>query len=485
VHAEFEIGGWRVRPARLILERDGATVRVKPKTMDVLLCLVDCAGEVLTREALLENVWQNAYVTDDVITQAIAELRRALQDDVRHPIFIETIPRRGYRLIHPVHVRRSENVEPPSPAIVAAAGIDRSRLGVTALVVVAFLAIAWGAVWLGPGALSGAPSRDVSREAPGRDEPPTHDTDAFELYLKARQRFRSYSQDSTEMAEALSLAGRAVELDPDFAEAYALIAEIQTTRGFWNEGPHDEILAEARRAASTALAIDPNLGYPHAVLGLSTAVLDWRWEAGYRQAIRATELDPRDIQSLGLRSMLSLTRGKTAEAVQLATQAYQLDPIDPHVLGNLSWVLYQARQYAEAAEFMVKTLEADPDARFARNFLPRALAYAGRHDEAVAAERARQSAPPEGAASETMGLILVAAGRPQEARSFIAQAPPDAYPGLRARLGDETALLDWLDGLIERRATNYVMWLRTGDTWDPVRHHPRFQQAVERVGLMP
>jgi serine/threonine-protein kinase len=346
----------------------------------------------------------------------------------------------------------------------------------------ALLAIASGSAWLAMALRPGAPSQGDTRPA-STDGPPTHDTEAFELYLKARQRFRSYSNDATEMAEALSLAGRAVERDPGFALAHALIAEIQINRGFWNTGPQEDILVEARRAASTALAIDPNLGYPHAVLGLATAVLDWQWETGYRQAIRATELDPGDIRSLSLRSVLSLTRGKTAEAVQLATQAYQLDPINPHVLGNLSWVLYQSRQYDEAAEFMVKTLEADRDADFARNFLPRALAYAGRHAAALAAEDARRSAISENAHVETVGLILVAAGRLQEAQSLLAQAPPGAYRSLRARLGDETILLDWLEELVEQRATSYVMWLRTGDTWDPVRHHPRFQQALERVGL--
>ncbi|HUF48565.1 MAG TPA: winged helix-turn-helix domain-containing protein [Vicinamibacterales bacterium] len=472
-----------MRPARLILERDGATVRVKPKTMDVLISLVDCAGEVLTREQLLEKVWQNAYVTDDVITQAIGELRRALHDDVRRPVFIETIPRRGYRLIHPVRLLTADWPDAPSDAPVIP-GAVRSRMRMAVLAGTASLAIAAGSAWLAFELASGAPWLRDSRQAPAVDGRPTHDTEAYELYLKARQRFRSYSNDSMEMAEVLSLAGRAVERDPDFAEAHALIAEIQISRGFWNTGPHDDILVEARRAASTALAIDPNLGYPHAVLGLATAVLDWQWETGYRQAIHATELDPRDIRSLSLRSVLSLTRGKTAEAVQLATQAYQLAPINPHVLGNLSWVLYQSRQYDEAAEFMVKTLEADPEANFARNFLPRALAYAGRHAEALAAaERASRTGRSESAHVETVGLILVAAGRAAEARSLIAQAPPGAYRSLRARLGDETALLDWLDELIEQRATSYVMWLRTGDTWDPVRRHPRFQQALERVGL--
>ena len=96
---EMTFGRWRVRPALREVEGPGGTVRVKPKSMDVFLALLKRPGEVLAREELLADVWKDTYVTDEVLTQAVAQLRRAFGDDASLPEVIETIPRVGYRLL--------------------------------------------------------------------------------------------------------------------------------------------------------------------------------------------------------------------------------------------------------------------------------------------------------------------------------------------------------------------------------------------------
>lgn len=465
------------------------------------MALADCAGEVLGRDRLLERVWQNKYVSDDVITQAIGELRRALGDDFRHPRFVETVPRRGYRLLQTVrHPGRDLPSEPGAGErqVHDARGWPLPRTALASIIAIFLLGMAWVAIRTDFDAAGDIVTDPLLPESSQRASGlrPTHDTQAYEFYLKARQKFGPHRAGSQEMDEALGLARQAVERDPGFAEAYALIAEIQTFRGFWNFGPREEILMEARDAAKAALAIDPGLSYPHAVSGLATAVLEWKWEEGYRQAAHATELDPHDGRSLSLRAMLSLTRGKSAEAVQLAYRAYELNPIDPHALGILSWVLYQARQYDQAAEFMAKTLEVHPDARFARNFRPLALAYAGRHDEALAAERARSPDGSGNPSGERLALLLVLGGRREEARQHLTppqpavavdltQHPPtEATETVWAYFGKKEILFERLDRMVEKRMTNYVMWLRTGPAWDPVRGDPRFEQVLQRIGLI-
>lgn len=475
---DFELGGWTVRSTRLILEREGEVVHVKPKTMEVLVALAESAGDVLSRDRLLEKVWHNAYVSDDVLTQAIAELRRAFQDDCRHPNFIETVPRRGYRLIQRL---RSQ----PRDLLIRSAPVARSgdvisepwprpvgRFATAAIAAVALVSVGWLLVGTSP-------------QFPV-DPRPTDDTEAYELYLTARQTFQPHRSAVGQMEEALGMVRRAVERDPGFAQAHALIAEIQTFRGFWNQEVHDEALSEARKAAKAALEIDPGLSYPHAVAGLATAVLDWKWEEGYRQAIRATELDPNDGRSLSLRAVLSLTRGKPGEAVRLAYRAYELNPIDPHALGILSWVLYQARHYDASAAFMAKTVDVDPEAHFARNFRPLALAYAGRYQEALDAERARPvDGPGASAHRENLPLILILAGRQEEARRHLLQLDISRGPVETAwgYLGEKEIVFERLERMVQKRMTNYLMWLRTEPAWDPVRDAPRFQDVLERVGL--
>ena len=108
----FELAGVEVNPTTLRIERDNQVERVEPKTMQVLLVLARKAGEVVTREDLEHEVWAGRVVSHDALTNSIAKLRRALGDDRRQPRFIETIPKRGYRLI-PIPVRMSTAVAPP------------------------------------------------------------------------------------------------------------------------------------------------------------------------------------------------------------------------------------------------------------------------------------------------------------------------------------------------------------------------------------
>lgn len=99
---EFHLGRWRVAPSLNRLEADDTTVHLEPKVMQVLVRLAQQPGQVVSREQLLAAVWADTFVTDDVLKRSISELRRALGDDARQPVYIETIPKGGYRLIVPV-----------------------------------------------------------------------------------------------------------------------------------------------------------------------------------------------------------------------------------------------------------------------------------------------------------------------------------------------------------------------------------------------
>jgi hypothetical protein len=98
--APFSLGEWLVQPQLNRLSRSsGGDVQLEPKMMDVLVRLARTAGEVVSREDLIDAVWPEVFISESVLTRAIAGLRRALGDDARSPRFIETISKRGYRLI--------------------------------------------------------------------------------------------------------------------------------------------------------------------------------------------------------------------------------------------------------------------------------------------------------------------------------------------------------------------------------------------------
>ena len=99
---DFQLGEWIVRPALNRLESGTRTVAVEPRVMDLLVYLFSHAGEVLSKDQIIHDVWGGAFVTDQALTYAVTELRRALGDDAHAPRFVRTVPKRGYQLISDV-----------------------------------------------------------------------------------------------------------------------------------------------------------------------------------------------------------------------------------------------------------------------------------------------------------------------------------------------------------------------------------------------
>ena len=143
----FLLGHWTVLPDRGLLRGDDAEERVEPLVMRVLVALADAGGDVLTKDELIETVWDGRAQSDEPLNRCISVLRRKLGDDSRNPSFVENIPRRGYRLMQPV--RPLAPVEAPKPANPSAADVakpssNRSLVGVAAGVVIAIvLAVAF------------------------------------------------------------------------------------------------------------------------------------------------------------------------------------------------------------------------------------------------------------------------------------------------------------------------------------------------------
>jgi len=117
--SEFLVGDWRVEPDLNRISRAGRSISVEPKAIEVLRCLAKSAGEVLSKKEIIKKVWADTYVSDGVLSYCISELRKAFDDDARNPRIIETISRRGYRLIATVSEIHAAAKTPPSIAVLA------------------------------------------------------------------------------------------------------------------------------------------------------------------------------------------------------------------------------------------------------------------------------------------------------------------------------------------------------------------------------
>lgn len=162
----FLLHDWRVEPDRHRLVGPEGEVHLTPRTMAVLSCLADHPGEVVSRDSFSERVWAPAVVTDDALTRCISELRRALGDTTAAPRFIETIPKRGYRLVAPVEpIEAGEDLR----AKVASGDVEKrasdrtasARLALAGLAAAA-ISILW-AVWAWWGPAPGSPSESETQ----------------------------------------------------------------------------------------------------------------------------------------------------------------------------------------------------------------------------------------------------------------------------------------------------------------------------------
>jgi TolB-like protein/DNA-binding winged helix-turn-helix (wHTH) protein/Tfp pilus assembly protein PilF len=142
----LRIGDWRVDPAIDEISREGVVVKLEPRAMRLLLFLAGRAGQVVSVQELLDEVWADVVVTADSVYQAVAALRRLLGDHAKEPTYIVTLPRRGYRLV--ASVRQLEVAVPAQPtATVDANAAARSRrrlwVGAACVLLAGIVGLGW------------------------------------------------------------------------------------------------------------------------------------------------------------------------------------------------------------------------------------------------------------------------------------------------------------------------------------------------------
>jgi transcriptional activator of cad operon len=160
----LQIGAWRVDPALDEISKDGTAAKLEPRTMRLLVCLAEHAGQVVSVDQLLDEVWKDVVVTPNSVYHAVAALRRVLGDNTKDPTYIANILRRGYRLIAPVgpwvdsHSVAAPNCstmpeEPSNPPQLPPTDTRRSRFrwfGLAASIALALALACWSLGFFAP-----------------------------------------------------------------------------------------------------------------------------------------------------------------------------------------------------------------------------------------------------------------------------------------------------------------------------------------------
>jgi DNA-binding winged helix-turn-helix (wHTH) protein/tetratricopeptide (TPR) repeat protein len=467
VDSDFSLGDRRVHPSLNRIDGPDGPVQLEPKVMEVLAFLAGRQGEVVSKEDLMREVWEGRFVSDDVVWRSIGELRRALGDETRKAV-IQTIPKRGYRLI-----------APPPP--LSAPQAPRPHLIPRSLLAAAFL--------LGFGSLALVLLVSARRTHGPAAQPPATNPAAHDTYLKALWFLNRGTPD--DLRRSVPAFEEAVALDPRSARAHAGLADALHLFALFGVLPPREAYPRAEAEARKALELDPGLADTHATLGSILFRYHRDGTAAEAEFRRALALNPGSATVHHDYAWLLVAERRFDEAVAEIRAAQSLEPLSVRANADVGWVYFRAGRDGEAIHQMQRTLELEPRFLSARLCLERALVRENRLAEALAQARegARQQGMAEAdlaalpadpqAALRTIGAWRLA--RLQE-RGKSAWVSPYTLAAQYAELGDAGHAFAELDRAAAERDPSLVS-ADVDPAFDGVRADPRFAALVARIGL--
>jgi len=285
---------------------------------------------------------------------------------------------------------------------------------------------------------------------------------------------------------------RAISLDPVNARAHAGLAEAYTSLSSFYVHPQ-ESMPKAKRAAETAVRLDPELADAHAALGYIHLIYDWDGPAAEKALLRALYLNPTLAPARVNYAAYLTTQTRYDEAAREIRRAVDLDPlsIQTHSFGTLYMVF--ARRYDEAIELARKGLEFEPNSALTLAFQGLAYAEQGRFEEGIdnLQKAARLSTSPTVLALQAH--VLAVAGQKEQAKQLVRQVE-DAVAGryfcpyeigtVYVSLGDRDTAHKWFRKGAHDRA-DCMAWLGVEPWIDPFRNDPRYGRLLRDIGLDP
>jgi len=319
----------------------------------------------------------------------------------------------------------------------------------------------------------------------------TNDTQAYELYLKGRF-FLSQSRQPSIM-KGIGFLQEAIHQDPNYALAYAGLADCYDRLPVTSDVPPWEAFPKAKQAALKALEIDGQLVEARAILGWIALWHEWNWKAAEREFQRALQLNPNyPFARLGYAHLLS-DLGRHQGALREADRALRVDPISIHAGMLKGHFLYQARRYPEAINSLCRTLELEPNYWVGQITLGKSYERAGRYKEALEAfEKARDLS---GGSSEPISLIgftYARSGQKQKAEDTLRElktiserkyVPPYYVAVVHLGLGNVTEAIRWLERAYKEKDVHMV-FLGADPKWDSLRNNPEFVSIVKRLNFV-
>ncbi len=399
--AVYRFGNFEVDTGAHALLKDGARLSIQEQPFQVLLALVENPGQVVTREALRVRLWgTDTFVDfDQSLNSALRRLRLALDDNSRDPIYVETIPRIGFRFLPEVCVEAQPSStilmsEKVAPAILAESAPQMPLLPVAAEVsrrsfpgvagAVAALTFLLGVLlgtfpsqWKRVADPKGVAAS--SRETPiaAADRVPAMqetspvlpaqasssfspvftmaDTNELEGWYHLKQRTQG------DYVQAQMAFERTLAVQPQNAPAMVGLAQTEILMALNGDQPGKR-LPHARSVGQQALLVSPHLAAAHAVVGAVDALVDWNDAGAEQEFTTALHLQPHDsLTHLWYAVFVLMPQRHYHQAEAEAMLAVREDPLSLIAHTNLGWILYTEGKRQAALEQYRFVLQLKPD----------------------------------------------------------------------------------------------------------------------------
>jgi TolB-like protein/Tfp pilus assembly protein PilF len=314
--------------------------------------------------------------------------------------------------------------------------------------------------------------------------------DAYELYLRGRHEFFKYKHQAFE--KAVEYFQQAIEIDSNYAEAYAMLGACYVYFGWSRSMPLEEARSRAAPPLRKAFEIDDMISEAYYALAMIKFYFDWDWAAAETEFKRAIELNPSNGETHGQYAWCLMAMGRFDEAIAEAERGLQLDPVLPLANFGLAQVYYCARQYDLAIAQYQQLAELDPNDYGPEWFTADVFAQIGRYEDAIEARKNAlrlMKIPPAELAADIAALDSAYSESGPEGYwrwhlhfKYWWRDHPAADAVIYAQIGDKERAFALLEQGYEEHSPE-IHLLKAKPSFDPLRDDPRYHDLLRRMNF--
>lgn len=493
------------------LRKNGVRVRIQDLPFRALILLINRTGEVVTREEFRQALWPDDVFVDfdRGISSAVKRLRDALGDSPDNPIFVETVERRGYRWIAPLHI--------PEPASPARAEIKSTEVSVPilpkpwlrwtlliALPIIAALPALWMVRPVERWTKASAKTRPLASSSNSNSssyylsnaglprKAANHEAEDF--YLKGRFYWNKRTPESLD--KAVDAFTQSIVHDPNYAPAYVGLADCYNLLREYTLMPASEAYPRAFAAAKKAVELDEQSSEAHASLAFVSFFGMWDVATAGREFQRAIELDPNNGLAHHWYATYLICLRRDREALAEIERARSLDPSSSSILADKSILLAETGRHPEAIALLKQLEENEPNSVSAHRYLKYIYLRDGNYREylteslkeadlmhdaaALAVAEAAQQAFTAGGAQAMVETLFRKEKELYDRGAF----SPYKLAETCAMIGKKAEALQYIKIAYESRSDG-VIDIEANFALQSLHNEPAFRQVIDKLGLPP